>query len=281
MRPVGVEELPPKDWKGGTATGLAVAGAPRGRTARSSPARRPSGAPIESGLQLDLLGGFEVRVDRDPFRLPASAQRVVAFVALHERPLRRVYVAGSLWPDVQEERAAASLRSALWRIHRHGRLIESCRDQLRLAGGVRLDLREAEAAARGQLDYRSDDELEVDISLLVRDLLPGWYDDWIVIERERFRQLRLRALDALCDRLTLAGRLDAALDAGLLSIAGEPLRESAHRALIRVHLADGNVGEALRQYRLCRRLLREQLGIEPSERMRELVDACHGSETER
>jgi DNA-binding SARP family transcriptional activator len=62
-------------------------------------------------------------------------------------------------------------------------------------------------------------------------------------------------------------------------MAAEPLRESAHRALIRVHLADGNAGEAIRQYRLCRRLLHERLGIEPTDRTKELIGAVDGAET--
>jgi DNA-binding SARP family transcriptional activator len=93
--------------------------------------------------------------------------------------------------------------------------------------------------------------------------------------------LRLRALDTLCERLTRAGRLDAALEVGLAAVAGEPLRESSHRALIRVHLADGNVAEAIRQYRLCRRLLREQLDLEPSDQMAELLRGVHVLETVR
>jgi DNA-binding SARP family transcriptional activator len=236
---------------------------------------------VEPRVGLVLLGGFEVRIDGTPVQLAASAQRVVAFVALHDRPVRRVYVAGSLWLDVREERAAASLRSALWRIHRYCGLIETAGELLRLDPGVRVDLREAEALARRGLRADGVDDLEADVSGLARDLLPGWYDDWVLIERERFRQLRLRSLDALCDRLSGAGRFGDALDAGLLSVAGEPLRESAHRAVVRAHLAEGNVSEALRQYRLCEQLLREQLGIAPSEQMRELIRGLDDLETER
>jgi DNA-binding SARP family transcriptional activator len=73
--------------------------------------------------------------------------------------------------------------------------------------------------------------------------------------------------------LIQAGRGGEALEAGLISVEGEPLRESAHRALIRVHLAEGNAGEAVRQYRLCERLLREHLGVEPSHLTRELLNS--------
>jgi DNA-binding SARP family transcriptional activator len=109
-------------------------------------------------------------------------------------------------------------------------------------------------------------------ALLARgEILPDWYDDWLVIERERFRQLRVHALERLCDRLTAAGRFAEAVDAGLAAVESEPLRESAHRALIRTHLAEGNACEALRQYRAFRELLRRELGLRPSELMEALV----------
>src|SRR5947208_3414756 len=77
-------------------------------------------------LELGLLRGFEL-LDRDrQVRLPFSAQRVLAFLALHDRPLQRVYVAGSLWLDSTEAHANASLRTALWRLRRPScRLVEA------------------------------------------------------------------------------------------------------------------------------------------------------------
>ncbi len=229
---------------------------------------------------LKLLDGFDLVCAGRFTPLPLSAQRVLAFVALHDRPLLRPYVAGSLWLDSSQERAYASLRSALWRLHRSGHgLVQSVGPRLALDPHVVVDLREAEALAHRAFDRSSDGVLELELSPLRGDLLPDWYDDWIVLERERFRQLRLRALDTLCERLIQAGRLDAALELGLAAVAGEPLRESSHRAVVRVHLADGNVAEAVRQYRLCRRLLHEQLGLEPSDQMAELLRNVHAFAT--
>ena len=230
--------------------------------------------------RLTLLGGFELACDGRWVTLSTSAQRLLAFVALRERPLQRSYVAGSLWLDSPEERAAANLRSALWRLHGCGiQLVHSVGSQLSLDSGVVVDLREAERFAHRALD--PDGELDVDPSMLSGDLLPDWYDEWVVYERERFHQLRLRALDALCLRLADAGHLDGALEIGLTAVADDPLRESSHRAVVRVHLADGNIAEAIRQYRLCRRLLNEQLGVRPSERMEELVRDLHAREPVR
>ena len=232
---------------------------------------RENDRPAESRTRLVLLGAFAVEHDGSRLDLPPSAQRVLAFVALHPHPLQRAYVAGSLWPDSSEERAHACLRSALWRLGRDGhRLVTGPPPLLQRGKDVEVDLREAERQARAALDGGSDGDL---VTALARggDLLPDWYDDWVLLERERYRQLRLRALDGLCERLARAGRLTEAFDAGLASVTSDPLRESAHRALVRMHLAEGNVGEAVRQYQLCRRLLNEQLGLEPSPLMDELV----------
>jgi DNA-binding SARP family transcriptional activator len=202
--------------------------------------------------QLSLLGGFELRCTGREVAVSRSGQRLLALLALQARPLQRLWVAGTLWIDATEERAGASLRSALWRLPQPGgaAVVEASASHLRLAGDLDHDL---------------------DPSTLGRDLLPDWYEDWVVMERERFRQLRLHALEALCRRLTESGRFGAAVQAGLAAVAGEPLRESAHRTLIRAHLAEGNPGEAVRQYHTYRRLLAGELAIEPSAAIRGLV----------
>lgn len=222
---------------------------------------------------LSLLNAFELRCGGETVGLPLSAQRLLAFVALHEHPLLRVYVAGTLWTDASDERAAASLRSSLWRLHRPGfRLVESTSTHLRLAPDVDVDLRSAFRLAHRLLagSARGEDLSGPD-PVLRGELLPDWYDDWVLFERERFRQVSLHALEGLADRLIAAGRLGPALEAALAAVSGEPLRESAHRVLIRVHLAEGNACEALRQYELCRRLLRDRLGLEPTPQLEELV----------
>ena len=202
-----------------------------------------------------------------------SAQRVIAFVATHDRPIQRAYVAGSLWLETPESRAHANLRSALWRLQRARRtLVDTSGQQLRLsAARLRRSDGGPRRASGAHSTARISETSTLDRLALEGDLLPDWYDDWIVPRRERFRQLRLRALDALCERLTDEGRLREALEVGLAAVAGEPLRESAHRALVRVHLAEGNVCEAIRQYGLFKRLLRERLGIEPSGQIEQLI----------
>jgi DNA-binding SARP family transcriptional activator len=229
-----------------------------------------------SGVRLHLLSGFLVTVAGVAVQLPESVQRLVAFLAVHERPLRRAFVAASLWIDATEEHAMASLRSALWRLRRPGlSLVEANGAELSLGREVGVDLRDATALARRVLgsDHQAGEltAQEPMFDLLTQDVLPDWYEDWALMERERFRQIRLHALERLCQRLTAEGVHGEAIAAGLHAVQAEPLRESAHRALIQAHLAEGNIVEAVRQYSRCQRVLSEELGVEPSLSLQALV----------
>ena len=102
------------------------------------------------------------------------------------------------------------------------------------------------------------------------DLLVGWYDEWVLTDRDRLRQLRLHALEALSGHLLTIGNVATGLEAALEAVSVEPLRESAHRAVIRAHLAEGNRAEALRQFTHLRRLLHDELGVEPTSLAAEL-----------
>ena len=133
-----------------------------------------------------------------------------------------------------------------------------------------VDLREAARTAKRVLAHDGG-SADLDMLCVAGDLLPDWYDDWLLVERERFRQLRLHALESLADDLALGGQFAAAAEAALAAIAAEPLRESAHRVLVRLHLAEGNFGEAIRQYETYAALLRHELDLDPSPNMQNLV----------
>jgi DNA-binding SARP family transcriptional activator len=240
--------------------------------AGSTPAASPrSPTPV----RLALLGGFRLRVETEDVRLPMNAQRLVCFLALHDQPLLRTFVSGSLWGDATDLRAGGSLRSALWRLRRATHpVVELTSDHIALAPTVAVDLREGEALAHKVLDPSQDldNVAEVNEEVLSADLLPDWTDDWVLMERESYHQLRLRALEALCRRLSAKGRFGQAVQAGIAAVSGEPLRESARHALIEAHLAEHNVGAALREYDGFAQLLREELGLDPSDDLRRLVE---------
>jgi DNA-binding SARP family transcriptional activator len=222
---------------------------------------------------LGLLQGFELVLDGRPVHLPLSGQRVLAFLALQNRPVQRVYVAGSLWLDASEHKANASLRTTLWRLTQTVReLVKATPTHIALAEGVKVDVTEATAIAESLISGAKADRLcRSDVLCRAGEILPDWYDDWVLVEREHFRQLRLHALESLCEQLTAAGRFAEATEAGTAAVKAEPLRESAHRSLVRASLAEGNVVEALRQYDQFHDLLAKQLGLEPSQLMEDLI----------
>lgn len=223
-------------------------------------------------VRLQLLGSFAAYVDGAIVALPVGVQRLLTFLALHDRPLRRGTVAGSLWPEASEERAGANLRTTLWRCRGLQQEAVEADAALRLLPSVRIDLRETAAGCRWLIEEDGTDGVAV--GDLCCDLLPDWDEDWILLERERFRQLRLHALEVLCHRLSMAGRHAEAVEAGLACVAGEPLRETAQAVLIRAHLAEGNPNEAIRQYCAYEVMLDRELGLAPS---RALTDLISGS----
>ena len=229
----------------------------------------------ESGLSVHLIDGFELELDGRPISLSPSLERLIAYLALHVKPLLRTHVAGALWLDASEQHAIGNLRSTLCRLRQiGGRVVDASATHLLLSPDVSVDLRGAMTLIRDVTDrFEAPAEPARGIEMLSGDILPDWYDDWVLIERERFRQLRLRGLEALCERLTAAGRFTQAVECGLAAVSAEPLRDGAQRVLISAYLAEGNVADAVRQFGIHRRQLQEELGIEPSRDIAELVQA--------
>lgn len=223
--------------------------------------------------RLGLLGGFRLSLGQEVVPVPMSAQRLVCFLALHDQPLLRTFVGGALWGDATQHRAEGSLRSALWRLPWPENLVTLTSDHIALSDSVSVDYRKGEALAHRVLDpaQELDDVNQLNEEVLSADLLPDWTEDWVLMERERYHQLRLRALEALCRRLTDMGRNGQAVQAGLAAVSGEPLRESARRALIEAHLAEHNVAAALREYQAFAELLHLELDLTPSDDLRGLV----------
>jgi DNA-binding SARP family transcriptional activator len=229
-------------------------------------------------LRLALLGGFVLRKGNQEIAVAASGQRLIALLALRDRPLTRMRAAGTLWPEFSTKRSLGDLRTALWRINQSGEdIVTATHSTLALSANIDVDVlrlltlpRRLDQAAAGlaRLDLDS-----VTLSELTGDLLPDWYEEWVQDEREGLRQIRLHGLEALATALSRAGRHADAIQAALAAIRMEPLRETAHRTLIEVHLTEGNWSEACRQFHECRRLFRQELGVEPSESMHRLVRA--------
>jgi len=226
--------------------------------------------------RLFVLGNFELQFDGEPLRVSAPAQRLLAYLAIsrRSRPVRRTAVAERLWSETAPDRAASNLRSVLWRLPRpRGRqLVVSDAAAVRLSPDTEVDLWQAETVVETVCGaVPPPGESLSALAVLCEDLLPDWHDDWLLIERESHRQKRLHALERASAHLRERGEFNASLSAALSAVHCEPLRESAHRRVIEVHLAEGNHADALRQFESYRHLVARELGLSPSPAMRELV----------
>jgi SARP family transcriptional regulator, regulator of embCAB operon len=236
----------------------------------------------DSDFVVALLGGFGLFCGGSILGIPGMSQRLLAFLALHGRMAKRAAVAGKLWPDASESHAYSNLRSALARLQGTARkALATSKLELGLAESVTVDVRHAQTLARRLLNPavtldRSELSMAA-VPTLSADLLPDWYDDWVVVEAEDWRQLRLHALEALTRRLIAIGRWGEAVGAARAAVRAEPLRESGRAALIQVHLAEGNQSEAVREFTRYQALLRAELGLEPTRRLRQLIQGLQGS----
>ncbi|MFL6143728.1 MAG: BTAD domain-containing putative transcriptional regulator [Labedaea sp.] len=225
------------------------------------------------GVCVRLLDGFQLWVADRCVPVMPSSQRLLAYLALRDGAVTRAAVAAALWPEATERRAAACLRSALWRLVKPPyALIEVRGALLGLHPQVDTDVDQVRRLATGLADpraHRTDPALP--LAALTAELLPGWTEPWVGIERDWVRQMSLRVLETLSARFRSSGDHFRAHETAAAAVRSDPLRESAHRRLIELHLADGNPAQAIRQYATYRSLLRRELGLSPSSEIRQLV----------
>jgi DNA-binding SARP family transcriptional activator len=227
-------------------------------------------APTASGWTMSLMDSWRLRHNGEPVSTTRAVQRLSAILAL-QGPRDRSWIAGQLWSECNEQNAHGNLRSTLWRMkQQHPGLVETADATVTLGSTVTVDvdeiLRHAKAALEGSVVLP--DALAV---ISGGELLPGWYEDWVLMHRESLLQIQLHALERLAMLLARDGRYLEALQAGLAAVRMDPLRESAHRMVARVHLAEGNVGEAIRQFERCQKLLADEFSIPPTRQFLDLM----------
>lgn len=233
--------------------------APRGTTR----VRRPRG-PAQRPVRITLAGGFRLLLDGQEADLPGGAQRLVALLALRGRTSRS-FLAGTLWPETDENRALARLRTAMWRVNLVvPDLVTGVGGHIDLSAHAEVDVREQIDRSMELLHGEAVVKAAWAAHVPAGDLLPDWQDEWLVDDRERLRQLRLHVLEDIAGQLCEQGRYGLAIDAALTVLRADVLRESAHRTLLRVHLAEGNISEARRAYRACVELFERELGVLPT-----------------
>jgi predicted ATPase/DNA-binding SARP family transcriptional activator len=235
------------------------------------------------------LGQFEVRRDGQIVQIPSRpAQSLLAYLALNRAVHhRREKLAGLLWPDSTEANARANLRAALWRLRKSveegedpaGRYLRV--DEITLGfeagSGCWLDV---EALERKWDPAGPLDELLEAVSVYRGELLPGFYDEWIMPERERLRAIFEQRQARLLERLVEGHRWAEAVEWGerWIGFGGAP--EPAFQALMQAHAALGDRLSLAAAYQRAVEALRRELGAEPSAETQALFDRLQAARQE-
>ena len=173
---------------------------------------------------LRLLGFWQLGLHGQIVNVGSRQQRLIAALALLGARPRHV-LAGVLWPESSEEQAATSLRAVLFRIsHDLPQLLADSRDPVALNVGVRTDLDRVRRLIDDISHPGSEPAHDAFEILRTAELLPGWYDDWVLFEQERLQQQRLTALESLAMHYLAQGDHIRALEAA----RGSAMRCSGH-----------------------------------------------------
>lgn len=227
-------------------------------------------------LEIRLLGRFEVRLDGAPIRIRSRpARTLLAYLVLTlgtSHPRERL--AGLLWPDSTEANARKNLRQALWR--------------LRKAIGEGYLVADAESAAFNSsaafwldvtaLEHPGEQDLEAAVSNYEGELLPGFYEDWVLLERDRLAAVYERRMERLVTELLQQGRWLEAREWAERWIAQGQIPEAAYRALMVAHAAAGELPKVEAAYQRCIEALQQELGVEPSAETQELYASLMAGE---
>ncbi|MBU0610543.1 MAG: hypothetical protein KKI08_21855, partial [Armatimonadetes bacterium] len=228
-----------------------------------------------SSLRVHLFGGFSITRNDSPISLPprTAACSLLAYLLIYrDRPHTRDLLAGTFWPELPDAVARRRLSQALWSIRRAFvpyplLLTEGDTVRLNLELPLWLDVAEFEhqvASGQQQQPSLAADQWLPAVDLYRGEFLAGYYDDWVLIERERLRELFLTALGQLVEAWKTKGEYERALLYARRLASEDPWREEAHREVMRLcHLLSRDA-EALHQLQACRRVLAEELGVEPS-----------------
>lgn len=235
-------------------------------------------------LQVRLLGKPQVQgADRSVVLLPMKVQELFFYLLLNRRrPHDRDHLAEQLWGDATPARSKKYLRQTLWQLQTAVDdppssvpllLLDRNWVHINLETDIWLDVHEVEQAFTAVCDtpgqLLSPAQVQVAqkaVDMYQGELLMGWYQDWCIIERERFQSIALALLEKLMDACIARRRYENGVEYGMRVLHYDRARERTHRLLMRLYYLAGNRSAALRQFDQCAAALVEELNVKPAQR---------------
>jgi predicted ATPase/DNA-binding SARP family transcriptional activator len=233
-------------------------------------------------LEIRLFGGFDLQLNGQPLLIPSRpAQSLLSYLLLNRQSAhRREKLAGVLWPDSPEAVARKNLRQALWHVRK-------VIDALGREGSTYIQSDDISVAFNTQAAYWLDvsaldgpppencpiEELLRIVSAYGGDLLPGFYEDWVLLEREHLNAQFDLAMQRLLDRLVAGGYWMEVLSWGERWISSGHVPEPAYRALMIAHARLGDLAAVATTFQRCHDVLATELGVAPSPQTLELYTA--------
>ncbi|MBI5651861.1 MAG: tetratricopeptide repeat protein [Chloroflexi bacterium] len=223
---------------------------------------------VSKPLCVYLLGAFRVERGTKTIRFPArKVESLFAFLALHPEPHPREKLSALLWGDSTDEQARHSLRTALASLRKElgDAVLIADRESVQINPGFSMwvDAREISDFRFQISDWTSQQSEILNLKSEI-DLLPDFYDDWILPERERLRAIFLDALLQLAQAHREKSDYTRAMEIAQKILAHDPANEKAYQHLIFCLAATGDRIGALKQFDACEKKLRDELGVEPS-----------------
>jgi DNA-binding SARP family transcriptional activator len=243
-------------------------------------------------LTIHLLGGFRLTAELEPVtgleRL--RLQELLAYLLLHrDRPLPRQHLAFLFWPDSTEKQALTNLRNLWYRLRQTLPYADRClaADDLTMQwladAPCRLDVAVFEDHLGQAQTAVNDNErlhhLEQAVAQYGGELLPGFYSDWLLAERERLAQAYGRSLEQLAKLHENQRHYRQAIEWTRALLRHDPLHEAAYTRLIRLHALNDDRAAALHTYHSCATILRRELDVAPGRQARELYERLLNQES--
>jgi non-specific serine/threonine protein kinase len=235
-------------------------------------------------LKIRLLGQFDLKRNGVSIEVPSrSAQSLIAYLVLNTGiSHRREKLAGLFWPDTTEANARSYLRKALWQARKSLAADTKSGKEYLLVDDISISfnpnanyLLDADSLGGKPTEAISIEELIDAVSAYKGELLPGFYDEWVTLERERLRSAFDQKMNLLISCLIDREQWEQVVYWSEHWIALGEAPEPAFQALMVSHAKVGDMAKVATTYDRCAQTLQDELGVELSEQTKELFEQLH------